>query len=58
MFYIFKRTTEKTQAIERSTDEDHALARMEYLALNNMDEKTTGFYVESGDNRLIAEWEV
>jgi len=58
MFYLFKRTTEKTQAIEQYHHEEQALARMEYLGMNNMDETTTGFYVESGDLKLIAEWEV
>jgi hypothetical protein len=58
MFYLFKRTTEKTQAIEQYHHEEQALARMEYLGMNNMDETTTGFYVESGDLKLIAEWEI
>jgi hypothetical protein len=58
MFYLFKRTTDKTQAIEQYHHEEQALARMEYLGMNNMDETTTGFYVESGDLKLIAEWEV
>jgi hypothetical protein len=58
MFYLFKRTTDRTQAIEQYHHEEQALARMEYLGMNNMDEAITGFYVESGDLKLIAEWEV
>lgn len=58
MYYLFKRTTEKTFAIEQYYHEEQALARMEHLGLNNADETTTGFYVESGDLRLIAEWEI
>ena len=58
MFILFKRTIEKTFAIEQFAHEEHALARMEYLGLNNLDENATGFFVESGDNRLVAEWEV
>jgi hypothetical protein len=58
MFTLFKRTTDKTQAIEQYHHEEQALARMEYLGMNNMDETTTGFYVESGDLKLIAEWEI
>lgn len=58
MYYIYRRTTEKTYAIETAPHEDVAVARMEYLALNNMDDRATGYFVESGDNRLIAEWEI
>lgn len=58
MYYLFKRTTEKTEAIEQYHHEEQALARMEYLGMHTTDPKATGFYVESGDLRLIAEWEV
>ena len=58
MFILFKRTTEKTFAIKQYAHEEQALADMEYLGLNNRDEKATGYFVESGDNRLVAEWEV
>jgi hypothetical protein len=58
MYYLFKRTTEKTSAIEQYHHEEQALARMEYLGMNNLEENVTGFYVESGDLRLIAEWEI
>ena len=58
MYYIFKRTTEKTEAIETAPHEEVAIARMEYLAINNMDENATGYFVESGDKKLISEWEV
>lgn len=58
MFTLFKKTTEKTFAIEQYAHEEQAIARMEYLGLNNSDETATGFFVESGDLRLISEWEV
>jgi len=58
MFTVFKRTIEKTFSIEQYAHEEQAIARMEYLGLNNLDENATGYFVESGDNRLVAEWEV
>lgn len=58
MYYIFKVTTDSHKAIEQSTDKNHAIARMEYLAINNLDSKATMYYVESGDNVIIAEYEV
>lgn len=58
MYTVFRKTIEKTFAIEQYALEEQALARMEYLGLNNWDSKTTGFFVESGDLRLVAEWEV
>ena len=58
MYYLFKRTTDKTEAIEQYPHEEQALARMEYLGMNSMDATATGFFVESADNRLIAEWEI
>lgn len=59
MYYIFQeKIDDHTTAIESSADREHAIGRMEYLALHNMDEKTTGFYVESGDGQIIAEWEI
>jgi hypothetical protein len=58
MYYLFKRTTEKTEAIEQYQHAEQALARMEYLGMKSMDANATGFFVESGDKRIFAEWEV
>ena len=58
MYYLFKRTTEKTEAIEQYHHAEQALARMEYLGMNSIDDRITGFFVESGDKRIIAEWEI
>jgi hypothetical protein len=58
MFTLFKKTIEKTFSIEQYVHEEQAISRMEYLGLNNLDENAMGYFVESGDNRLVAEWEV
>lgn len=58
MYTLFKRTTYRQLAIEQFAHEEHALARMEYLGMNNMQKNVLGFFVESGDKRLIAEWEI
>ena len=58
MYTIFKSTTESIKAIEQYQLKEQAIARMEYLAINNMDEYATGYYVESGDLVRISEWEV
>jgi hypothetical protein len=58
MYYIFKARTDSIKSIEASTDKNHAIARMEYLAINNLDSKATMYYVESSDNVRIAEYEV
>jgi LAS superfamily LD-carboxypeptidase LdcB len=58
MYTIFKSTTESIKAIEQYQLKEQAVARMEYLAINNMDESATGYFVESGDLVRISEWEV
>jgi hypothetical protein len=58
MYILFKRTIEKTFSIEQYAHEEQAISRMEYLGMNNLDENAMGYFVESSDNRLIAEWEV
>lgn len=58
MYTIFKSTINNIKAIEQYQIKEQAIARMEYLAINNMDEYATGYYVESGDLVRISEWEV
>ena len=58
MYYIFKVSTDSHKAIDATQHRDHALARMEYLAINNLDPKATMYYVESGDKVIIGEYEV
>lgn len=58
MYTIFKKTADIIRAIEVAPHEEQAVARMEYLALNNIDPNALGYFVESGDLRLIAEWEI
>lgn len=58
MYTVFKTTVDCDRAIEQYQIKEQAIARMEYLGLNNMDEYATGYYVESGDLVIISEWEV
>ena len=58
MYTIFKTTVDCDRALEQYQIKEQAIARMEYLAINNMDEYATGYYVESGDLIRISEWEV
>lgn len=58
MYTIFKNTVDCTKALEQYQLKEQAIARMEYLAINNMDEYATCYYVESGDLVRISEWEV
>jgi len=57
-FTVYKRTLENVFPIRQYDHEEQALSDMEYLGLNNRDENATGYFVESSDCRLVAEWEV
>ena len=58
MFTVYKRTLENVFPIGQYAHEEQAMAHMEHLGLNNLDENATGYFVESNDCRLVAEWEV
>jgi hypothetical protein len=58
MFYVFKSTTEKTEAIAEFHHLEQAISFMEYHAIREGDEKCTGYQVEDGTNTLRAEYEL
>lgn len=58
MYTIFKTTINYDRAIEQYQLKEQAIARMEYLAIHNVDDEARKYYVESGDLIIISEYEV
>lgn len=58
MYYLYKNTSEESKIIGQYQDKDDAISRMEYLALNNMDENATGYAVRDQKFKTLTEWEV
>lgn len=58
MYYLYKNTSEESKIIGQYQNKDDAISRMEYLALNNMDENATGYTVRDQKFKTLTEWEV
>jgi len=58
MYYLYKNTQEESKIIGRYQNQDEATARIEYLAINNLDENATGYAVRDQDFTTLTEWDI
>lgn len=58
MFYVYRSTTEKIQAIAEFTHLEQAISFMEYHAIRETDDKCTGYQVEDATCTLRGEYEL
>ena len=58
MYYVYRNTTEKNEAIAEFHHLEQAISFMEYHAIREYDGKCTGYQVEDGTCTLRAEYEL
>jgi hypothetical protein len=57
MFYVYRNTTQKSEAIAHFTDSDSALAYMEFKVYRDNDPQLTGYSVRDYALKTYAEIE-
>ena len=58
MFYVYRNTTDKNEAIAEFSDREAALLYMEHKATHESDPKVTGYAVRDYDLKIYSEYEI